>query len=231
MNAILGYSEMLIEDAGDEEEVPGQEMLPDLKKIHSAGKHLLALINDVLDLSKVEAGRMDLYLESFEVGPLVAEVATTAAPLAAANENRLVTSGGEAAGEMTADLTKVRQILLNLLSNACKFTREGEVVLAVERVSGNDRDGGDRLVFRVSDTGIGMTPEQLGRVFDEFAQADVSITRKYGGTGLGLTLCRRFARLMGGDVTAESEAGVGTTFTVDLPAVVIETSGPVAATG
>jgi signal transduction histidine kinase len=129
---------------------------------------------------------------------------------------------------MTADLTKVRQILLNLLSNACKFTREGEVVLAVERVSGT---GGDRLVFRVSDTGIGMTPEQLGRVFDEFAQADVSITRKYGGTGLGLTLCRRFARLMGGDVTAESEAGVGTTFTVDLPAVVIETSGPVAATG
>jgi signal transduction histidine kinase len=231
MNAILGYSEMLIEDAADGSDVPAEEMLPDLRKIHSAGKHLLALINDVLDLSKVEAGRMDLYLESFEVAPLVSEVASTAAPLAAANDDRLETSGAEEAGEMTADLTKVRQILLNLLSNACKFTREGEVALVVERVAGSDSDGGDRLVFRVSDTGIGMTPEQLGRVFDEFAQADVSITRKYGGTGLGLTLCRRFARLMGGDVTAESEAGKGTTFTVDLPAVVTETRGPVAAAG
>ncbi len=223
MNAILGYSEMLIEDAG---EMEPEEMVADLRKVHTAGKHLLSLINDVLDLSKIEAGRMDLYVERFEVRPLLDEIETTAAPLAAANGNRLALPGSETVGAMTADLTKVRQILLNLLSNACKFTERGEVVLTVERVH---RPAGDRLVFRVSDTGIGMTAEQLGRVFDEFAQADASTTRKYGGTGLGLTLCRRFARRMGGDVTAESEPGRGTTFTVDLPAEVREEPGAVAA--
>ena len=222
MNAILGYSEMLMEEAG---EMAPEEMVADLRKVHTAGKHLLSLINDVLDLSKIEAGRMDLYVERFEVTPLLAEIEATAVPLAAVNGNRLAMPGAETVGAMNADLTKVRQILLNLLSNACKFTERGEVVLTVERVPAL---AGDRMVFRVSDTGIGMTAEQLGRVFDEFAQADASTTRKYGGTGLGLTLCRRFARRMGGEVTVESEPGRGTTFTVDLPAEVREEPGAVA---
>jgi signal transduction histidine kinase/CheY-like chemotaxis protein len=221
MNAIIGYSEMLIEDA---DELEKEDFLPDLEKIQAAGKHLLGLINDVLDLSKIEAGRMDLYLERFELSSLLREIESTAAPLAGKNHNHLEVTGADAAGRMTSDVTKLRQILLNLLSNACKFTEDGDVVLAVERVVGSGRD---RLLFRVSDTGIGMTPEQLERVFTEFAQADLSTTRKYGGTGLGLTISRRFARMMGGDITVVSAPGRGTTFTLELPAEVAQE--PVAA--
>jgi two-component system, NtrC family, sensor kinase len=211
LNAIIGYSEMLQEEATD----LGQESLvPDLGKINTAGKHLLELINAVLDLSKIEAGRMDLYLETFNVPALVAEIVAVIRPLAGKNGNRVEVGCDPAVGDMRADLTKVRQALFNLLSNACKFTERGTVSVAVRRESG---DGGGVMVFDVSDTGIGMTEEQLGRLFKEFSQAEVSTSRRYGGTGLGLALSRRLCRLMGGDVTVVSEPGRGSTFTIRLP--------------
>ncbi len=214
LNAIIGYSELLLEEAAD---LAYAEMLPDLEKIRAAGQHLLGLINSVLDLSKVEAGKMDLFLETFEVGALVDEVATTIRPLLIQGEDRLEVLKGEGLGIMTADTIKLRQILLNLLSNAIKFTERGVVQLEVQRLT---EGGTDWLSFRVMDDGIGMTPEQLSRLFQPFMQADASTTRKYGGTGLGLAITRRFAELMQGTVVAESELGVGTTFTVRLPAQV-----------
>jgi GAF domain-containing protein/CheY-like chemotaxis protein len=220
LNAIIGYSEMLEEEAGD----LGQEaFVPDLKKINAAGKHLLELINGVLDLSKIEAGRMDLYLETFSVPTLVSEIAAVIQPLADRNGNRVEVRCDPAVGEMRADLTKVRQALFNLLSNACKFTERGTVSLGVRQ---EHRDGGDAIVFDVSDTGIGMTEEQLGRLFQEFSQAEVSTSRRYGGTGLGLALSRRLCRLMGGDVTVASEPGRGSTFTIRLPLEVAEPAPP-----
>ncbi|HWN90227.1 MAG TPA: response regulator, partial [Verrucomicrobiae bacterium] len=219
LNAIIGYSEMLEEEAQD----LGQEaFIPDLTKINTAGKHLLELINSVLDLSKIEAGKMELYLETFAVAGTVRDIAAVIQPLAEKNRNRLAVRCAADAGNMQADLTKVRQALFNLLSNACKFTEEGVIGLTVSREA---RDGADRLVFAVSDTGIGMTPEQMDRLFQEFSQADASVTRRYGGTGLGLALSRRLARMMGGDITVESEAGRGSTFTMWVPAVV-EKAGP-----
>ena len=219
LNAIIGYSEMLEEEASD----LGQEaFVPDLKKINAAGKHLLELINAVLDLSKIEAGRMDLYLETFSVPTLLSEIAAVIQPLADKNGNRVEVRCDPAVGEMRADLTKVRQALFNLLSNACKFTERGTVSLAVRQEAG---DGGGVVVFDVSDTGIGMTEEQLGRLFQEFSQAEVSTSRRYGGTGLGLALSRRLCRLMGGDVTVTSEPGRGSTFTIRLP---VEVAEPVA---
>ncbi len=211
MNAIIGYSEMLIEDA---EDTGHEDAIPDLKKIHSAGKHLLGLINDVLDLSKIEAGKMTLYLEEFSVPDMVAEVTATIQPLVAKNGNTLAVECGPALGRMRADVTKVRQTLFNLLSNAAKFTQGGRITLAVLR---EPHDDGDRMVFRVADTGIGMTEAQLGRLFQAFVQADDSTTRKYGGTGLGLAISRRFCQLMGGDITVASEPGKGTVFTASLP--------------
>ena len=213
LNAIIGYSEMLQEDAGD---LGGAEpFMDDLKKINAAGKHLLELINAVLDLSKIEAGKMELYLETFDVGELVRDIAAVIQPLAAKNANRLDVRCPETTGTMHADLTKVRQALFNLLSNACKFTEQGTVALSVAR----EADAGqDWIVFAVSDTGIGMTPEQLAKLFEVFTQADAATTRRYGGTGLGLALSRRLCRMMGGDVTAESESGRGSTFTIRLPA-------------
>jgi CheY-like chemotaxis protein len=198
-----------------------------------ATKHLLGLINDILDLTKVEAGRMDLYLEDFAVAALVRGVAAVAAPLARQRDNRLVVDCPADLGAMHSDQTKVRQALLNLLSNAAKFTERGEITLTAAREPGeghvaSDGGAGDWLVFRVADTGIGMTPEQLGRLFEVFAQAEASTSRRYGGTGLGLALTRHFCRLMGGDVTVESEAGVGSTFTIRLPAVAPQ-EGPAAA--
>src|SRR5262249_23854173 len=178
LNAILGYSEMLQEAAQD---VGQPDLIGDLQKIHAAGKHLLVLINDVLDLSKIEAGKMELYLETFPLMPLVQEVASTVQPLLDKNGNRLEIRCPPDVGAMRADQVRVRQSLLNLLSNANKFTERGTIGLTVTRGPGS---GGDWITFEVSDTGIGMSPEQIGKLFQSFAQADASTTRKYGGTGL-----------------------------------------------
>ncbi|MEI6463976.1 MAG: response regulator [Verrucomicrobiota bacterium] len=216
MNAIIGYSEMLVEEAED----LGQEsFIPDLKKIHGAGRHLLGLINDVLDLSKIEAGKMTLYLEDFEVAAMVKEAAATVEPLIGKNTNQLAVTCAADLGSMRADVTKVRQTLFNLLSNAAKFTHAGTITLAVERVRHGEIDC---IAFRVTDTGIGMTPEQVGRLFGAFVQADASTTRKYGGTGLGLAISRKFCILMGGDILVRSEVGRGTTFTALVPERVID---------
>jgi signal transduction histidine kinase/CheY-like chemotaxis protein len=216
LNAIIGYSEMLQEDAAD---LGVEQFTDDLKKVNAAGRHLLELINAVLDLSKIEAGKMELYLETFDVAGLVRDIAAVIQPLAGKNANRLEVGCPDQIGTMRADLTKVRQALFNLLSNACKFTERGMISLGVVREA---LDGQDWMVFSVSDTGIGMTPEQLARLFEVFSQADAATTRKYGGTGLGLALSRRLCRMMGGDVTVESESGRGSTFTIRLPASVAE---------
>jgi len=211
LNAIIGYSEMLEEDARDS---GNAAFAADLQKIRSAGKHLLGLINDVLDLSKVEAGKMKLYLETFEVAGVVEEVVATAQPLAEKNGNTLEVRCAPDVGQLREDITKVRQVLLNLLSNACKFTEKGKVSLDVTRE--NDVTG-TWVVFRVRDTGIGMTPQQTGKLFQAFTQADGSTQRKYGGTGLGLALSRKFCVMMGGDINATSEPGKGSIFTMRLP--------------
>src|SRR5262247_3474536 len=226
LNAIIGYSEMLQEDAAD---LGAEQFTDDLKKINAAGKHLLELINAVLDLSKIEAGKMELYLESFDIPSLVHDIAAVIQPLAAKNSNRLDVQCPATVGAMRADLTKVRQALFNLLSNACKFTDKGAITLAVAREA---IDGRETMIFHVSDTGIGMTSEQLAKLFEAFSQADAATTRKYGGTGLGLALSRRLCRMMGGDVTVESESGQGSTFTIRLPAEVAEApEAPSAASG
>jgi PAS domain S-box-containing protein len=213
LNAIIGYSEMLFEDA----QSAGRESeTADLRKIQDAGKHLLALIDNILDLSKIEAGKMTLYLETFELRPMIDSVAATIAALAKKNGNALVVRSPDDGGTIHSDLTKVRQTLFNLLSNACKFTRNGTITLTALR---DTNEAGDGIVFEVSDTGIGMTPDQQAKVFEAFTQADDSTTRTYGGTGLGLAITKSFCRLMGGDVTLTSEAGKGTTFTVRLPAM------------
>ncbi len=211
MNAIIGYSEMLIEEAA---ELQPEEFVPDLLKIKAAGKHLLGLINDVLDLSKIEAGKMTLYLEEFDLAEMLSEVVATVKPLLEKNGNRIELDCPSAIGTMRADLTKVRQCLLNLLSNASKFTDHGCVTLQVAVAW----DGAaERLRIAVSDTGIGMTEAQMARLFQSFSQADSSTTRRYGGTGLGLAISRQFARQMGGDITVTSEPGRGSTFTLELP--------------
>jgi PAS domain S-box-containing protein len=218
LNAIIGYSEMLKEDA---EENGDTGYIADLLKIRSSGKHLLALINDVLDLSKIEAGKMELYIETFDVRSTIDDVVTTVEPLIAQNGNKLEVSCTAALGAMRADMIKVRQTLLNLLSNASKFTDHGTVRLDVTREHSMER-GADEYVFRVADTGIGMTPEQQGKLFEAFSQAEASTTRRFGGTGLGLAISRRFCEMMGGTITVESEHGRGSTFTVRLPATVDE---------
>ena len=216
MNAIIGYCEMLMEDA---EDVGDQATVDDLGKIHGAGKHLLALINDVLDLSKVEAGKMDIYLETFEIPGLVNEVVNTIDTLVKKNDNRLIVEVDPSLGEMRADITKVRQALFNLLSNAAKFTHEGEIGLVVKS---EEEDGVSWVRMSVSDSGIGILPEKIDHVFEEFSQADESTTRDYGGTGLGLPISRGFCRLMGGDLTVESTMGKGSTFSIRLPLEVQE---------
>ncbi len=214
MNAILGYSEMLMEEAEDQ----GQEdFIPDLQKIHTAGKHLLGLINEILDLSKIEAGKMDLFLESFDVAGMIDDVASTLQPLVEKNANTLQVHSAPDLGTMHADLTKVRQSLFNLLSNASKFTQNGTITLDAAPVP---RDGARWIAFRVADTGIGMTPEQIDKLFQPFVQADTSTSRKYGGTGLGMTITQHFTRMMGGEISVASEPGAGTTFTVLFPAEV-----------
>lgn len=222
MNAIIGYTEMLLEDLGDRADDPdAEQMVQDLERIRSSGKHLLALINDILDLSKIEAGKMELSLETFPVQALLTDVVDTVRPLVAKNSNTLVLQVPDDPGSMHADLTRLRQSLFNLLSNAAKFTDHGTITLGVEPQADGPRP---RLRFSVTDTGIGMTEQQVGKVFEDFAQADSSTARRFGGTGLGLSISRRFCRMMGGDISVRSSAGVGSTFTIDLPVHVSETA-------
>ncbi len=233
LNAIIGYTEMVQDLARDD---GNTEYLPDLEKVVSAAKHQLALVNDILDLSKIEAGKMTIFLEDFDVAKLVNEVAATVHPLVTKNGNKLEVMCAADLDVMTADQTKVRQTLFNLLSNASKFTERGVIKLEVGKVISNqssvisedtrpgavplNTDYRSLITFRVTDTGIGMTPEQLGKLFQAFEQADSSTSKKYGGTGLGLAVSRKFCQLMGGDITVTSEAGKGSVFTVTLPAVV-----------
>jgi signal transduction histidine kinase/putative methionine-R-sulfoxide reductase with GAF domain len=212
LNAIIGVSEMLREDA----EAAKQGLEP-LDRVLGAGRHLLALINDILDLSKIEAGRMELHLESFPLAPLIEDVGKTIEPLAAKNENRVAVSCDAAIGSLHADQMRLRQALLNLMSNANKFTERGTLTVDARQAQQNGRDW---VTIAVADTGIGMTPDQMGRLFQEFSQADASTTRKYGGTGLGLAISKRFCQMMGGDITVESEPGRGSTFTIQVPRVV-----------
>jgi len=219
LNAIIGYSEMLEEETRDTGKV---ENVQDLKKIQTAGKHLLSLINDVLDLSKIEAGKMGLHLETFDVSQVIEEMVTTLQSAAAKNANSIHVHLAENVNTMRADVTKVRQILFNLLSNACKFTDHGTISMDVDQIKVEERDW---IQFRVSDTGIGISAKQKENLFQEFAQADPSIARKYGGTGLGLAITHRFVQLMKGRINVESEPEKGASFTVQLPAQgVIETA-------
>ncbi|NJK65999.1 MAG: HAMP domain-containing protein [Microcoleus sp. CSU_2_2] len=240
LNAIINYSEMLQEDAQDS---GSEDFLPDLEKIQTAGKHLLDMISDILDISKIEAGHVTLYLENFDVATMIEEVMTTAQPLVEKKGNALKLKTKGELGTMYADQPKVRQILLNLLSNAAKFTEAGVITIGVERIqtkktkqkkqkkqtkrSQNDESlstlnySSQVLIFRVTDTGIGMTDEQLQQIFKPFTQADASTTRKYGGTGLGLTISQRLCQILGGEISVESENGRGSTFTVRLPERVV----------
>ena len=211
--------------------MPGRRaFIPDLHKIKAAGRHLLALINDILDLSKIEAGKADLFLETFDIESMIRDVATTMQPLIEKNSNRLVMDIPADIGSMHADLTKVRQSLFNLLSNASKFT-SGRLDRGSRPPAVTDGTTREWIEFRVADSGIGMTPEQLAKVFDAFAQADASTTRKYGGTGLGLTITRKFCEMMGGNISVESEPGKGTTFTILLPPMVARGTKPPAPPG
>ena len=210
LNAIIGLTEMMIGNAARFGAEKAQEPL---KRVHRAGTHLLGLINQVLDLSKIEAGKLELSPVSVTLAPLIDEVAGTARQLAEQNGNRLIVESPDDLGALTVDPMRLRQILFNLLSNACKFTKQGEVALRVRKVV----DGRDWIELAVSDTGIGMTPAQLGRLFEEFAQAEASTAQRFGGTGLGLAISRKLARMMGGDVTVTSEPGKGSVFTVRLP--------------
>ncbi len=209
LNAILGYSEMLYEEASSESEIE------DLRRIHHSGQHLLSLINDILDISKIESGRMELYLEDFSLQALVDDTLATAEPLFAKKNNTFKIEIASDVGSMRADFTKVRQSLLNLLSNAAKFTQDGTVTLCIQREQG--ADGAEWIVMSVTDTGIGMTEAQQAKIFEPFSQVDASTTRKFGGTGLGLAITRSFCEMMGGSITGDSEQGVGSTFTIRLP--------------
>ncbi|NJN39731.1 MAG: response regulator [Gammaproteobacteria bacterium] len=218
MNAIIGVSEMLLEDARD---LGKPDDIEPLERILRAANHLLELINEILDLSKIEAGKMELELDTFDVAPLVEEVAMIVGPMAEKNANRIEVDCQAGLGAMRADATRIRQALLNLASNAVKFTERGVVTFTAAR----EVEGGrDWIVLRVTDSGIGMTPEQTARLFQDFTQADTSTTRKYGGTGLGLAISRRFCRMMGGDITVESALAKGSIFTIRLPAVVASTA-------
>ncbi|MEL6435298.1 MAG: ATP-binding protein, partial [Pseudomonadota bacterium] len=211
LNAVLGYSEILLEDA----ELDGNgAQISDLQKISAAGKHLLSMVNDILDISKIEAGKTELYVEDVDVEKLLDEIEMTARPLAAKNTNAFEMIAPEKIGVVSIDLTKLRQAVFNLLSNAAKFCQNGKITMSVSR---EDIDGRNMLVVKVADTGIGIAPEALENLFENFAQANASVTAKFGGTGLGLSLSRNLCRLMGGDLTVESVKGEGSTFTVTIP--------------
>src|SRR5437870_1907133 len=217
LNAIIGLTEMMVTNAA---RFGTDKAAEPLRRVHRAGTHLLGLINQVLDLSKIEAGKLELSPESVNLAPLIDEVIGTARQLAEKNKNRLVIEAQESLGAVTVDPMRLRQILLNLLSNACKFTKEGKIALRVRKVV----DGHNWIELAVADTGIGMTAEQQAKLFQEFTQAASLTGRRYGGTGLGLALSRKLARLMGGDVTVTSEAGKGSVFMVRLPGA--EPRGP-----
>jgi signal transduction histidine kinase len=214
LNAIIGISEMLREEAGD---LKRQDEFEPLDRVLGAARHLLTLINDVLDLSKIEAGRMELHLEPFALGSLIDNVVKTIEPLATKNANRILVQCDAAIKAIHADQTRVRQSLLNLMSNANKFTSNGTITIDARQQTENGRDW---ITVAVADTGIGMTPEQMGRLFQEFSQASSATASKYGGTGLGLVISQRFCRMMGGDITVQSEPARGSTFTLQLPRIV-----------
>jgi signal transduction histidine kinase/ActR/RegA family two-component response regulator len=218
MNAILGYSEMLMEDALETNQNRWHQ---DLSKVHTAGQHLLGLINDILDLSKIEAGKMELYLESFDLHQMVNEVVFTVQPLIQRQSNRLVVHCASEVQDLYADLTKVRQILFNLLSNAAKFTDRGTIILTLDL-----EPESNSVIFQVSDTGLGMTETQIENLFEAFMQADSSTARKYGGTGLGLAITKYFCEMMGGSIVVNSRIGQGTTFTVRLPRTILVQDEP-----
>jgi len=211
LNAIIGYSEMLQEDAT---ELGATQLVDDLGKVQAAGRHLLELINTVLDLSKIEAGKMELDVQDVDLRALVRDVIAVIRPLAEKTETRLELAGDDTIGTMRTDATKLRQSIYNLLSNACKFTDHGTVSVILAR---EIDERGEWATFAVRDTGIGMTPEQMSRLFEQFTQAETSTARRYGGTGLGLALSRRLCRMMGGDIAVVSEPGRGSTFTIRLP--------------
>ena len=210
LNAIIGLTEMMVTNAA---RFGTEKALEPLQRVNRAGTHLLGLINQVLDLSKIEAGKLELNPQTVQLAPLIEEVIGTARQLAEQNKNRLILNAQENLGALTVDPLRLRQILLNLLSNACKFTKEGEVKLQARRMA----NGRDVIELSVSDTGIGMTPEQQAKLFEEFTQADATTAQRFGGTGLGLAIARKLARMMGGDVTVTSEPGKGSAFTVRLP--------------
>jgi signal transduction histidine kinase len=212
LNAIIGVSEMLREDA----EALRQDTEP-LDRVIGAAGHLLALINDILDLSKIEAGRMELHLESFALAPLIDGVTKTVEPLAAKNGNQVAVHCDAGIGTMHADQMRLRQALLNLMSNANKFTENGTIAIDARQWQEDGRDG---VTISIADTGIGMTPDQMGKLFQEFSQASSATASKYGGTGLGLAISKGFCQMMGGDITVESEPGRGSTFTIRLPRIV-----------
>jgi PAS domain S-box-containing protein len=220
LNAIIGYSELMREEA---EDLDQQSFVRDLKKVESAGKYLLELINGVLDIAKIEAGKMETHAETFDVESMLYEVASTIAPVVEKNGNRFEITAGPALGSMHTDLTKVRQSLFNLLGNAGKFTHHGVIRLNANRISQN---GSESILFQVIDTGVGMTPEQCAKIFEAFTQADASTTRKFGGTGLGLAITREFSRIVGGDVTVASELGKGSTFSMRAPVRLPGTATP-----
>src|SRR5947207_11739124 len=210
LNAIIGLTEMMVKNAARFGTEKAQEPL---QRVNRAGTHLLGLINQVLDLSKIEAGKLELNPQTVELAPLINEVIGTAGQLAEQNKNRLLVDAQENLGALTADPMRLRQILLNLLSNACKFTKQGDVTLRACRLA----DGRGWVELAVIDTGIGMTAEQLAKLFQEFSQAEASTAKRYGGSGLGLAISRKLARMMGGDVMVASEPGKGSVFTVRLP--------------
>jgi signal transduction histidine kinase len=220
LNAIIGYSEILAEDAQDDGK-PG--MVEDLDRIRNAGRHLLSLINDVLDLSKIESGKMDLYIEFFDINKLVKEITDTVKPLCDKNNNQLIINCPDNMGFIESDLTKIRQSLFNLVSNASKFTNDGQIQLNITQESQLSGNGAASIFiyFQICDTGIGIKPEQITKLFQPFSQADNSTTRKYGGTGLGLAITKEFATMMGGRVTVTSEYGKGSTFTLCLPTKIL----------
>jgi signal transduction histidine kinase len=211
LNAIIGLTEMMVTNAARFGTEKAQEPL---QRVNRAGTHLLGLINQVLDLSKIEAGKLELNPQTVQLASLIKDVISTAEQLAEQNKNRLIVDAQENLGALTVDPMRLRQILLNLLSNACKFTKAGEVALRVKRVV----NGGNWVELAVSDTGIGMTAEQQAKLFAEFSQAEATTAQRFGGTGLGLAISRKLARVMGGDVTATSEPGKGSVFTIRLPA-------------
>jgi signal transduction histidine kinase len=212
LNVIIGYSEMLEEEAID---LGCENVTPDLEKICVAGKHLLGLINDILDITKIESGKMTLNCETFDLSTIITEMTTTVQPLMEKQGNTFQVHQDDNLGEMYVDVTKLRQILLNLLSNAAKFTENGLISLTVIGIRNNNEN--IRFDFKVTDTGIGMTDEQIQNLFQLFSQVDSSSTRKYGGTGLGLAIIKQFTELMGGTISVESQLEQGSTFTVRLP--------------